>query len=210
MIGDKLASGASTATFSGPRLKFDEMKMARDLRELPAEAFKQRYYMAQPEYELLLASSGESTDSLARAIEERIEAIQRLTAEEQKEDAGLRRECFIEPFVAGGYYGRIIVSRDQPAAQNKSKLSLPRRLRTERERLPTTGHVIKARVKDGQGNDVSHTWIGARVLFGPMSGTAVCFRNYPTWIVLDLAEVLGIIHKEDAEIVEEELEPLTA
>jgi hypothetical protein len=42
-----------------------------------------------------------------------------------------------------------------------------------------------------------------------MSGTAVCFAGYPTWIIMDISEVLGIIGKEDAEIVEEELQPIT-
>jgi hypothetical protein len=42
-----------------------------------------------------------------------------------------------------------------------------------------------------------------------MSGTAICFKNYPTWILLDIHEVLGLVMKEDAEIVEQELEPLT-
>lgn len=209
MIGDKLASGAPSATFTGPRLKFDEFKLKQDFKQLPAATFMERYMIAQPEYDLMLKSNGEEANTLIREIQERTEAIERLIEEEKREDAGLRRECFIEPFVAWGISGRVIVSRDKSVLPKEiSKLALPRHLRKERERLPTTGHVIKSCVYDATGlRNISLD--GKRVLFGPMSGTAICFRGYPTWIALDVAEIIGIVHKEDAQVIEEELEPLS-
>lgn len=209
MIGDKLASGATSAVFTGPRLHFDEAKMRQDLRMLPASAFQEKYMVTQIEYELMFQSDGESTNTLLKAIQDHTEAIERLTAQDKAEDEGLQRECFIEPYVAFGLSGRLIVSRDQPVLPKAvSKLALPRHLRKERERLPTTGHVIKSRIYESNGTQ--HFGLdGKRVLFGPMSGTAICFKNYPTWISLDVNEIIGIVGREDAEIVEEELEPLS-
>lgn len=209
MQGDKLASGAASATFTGPKLHFDEQEMQQDLRRLSRDAFCDKYMMTAREYTLLLASDGEKTIDLIREVEEHTEAIDRLLAEDRKQDEGLKRECFITPFVAGGSFGRIFLTRDQPVLpREQSKLALPRHLRKERERLPTTGHIIAAKVFDGEGHDRSGDFIGKRVLFSPMSGGAICFRNYPTWLYLDVNEIIGIIHKEDAEVLEEELEPL--
>lgn len=39
MFCDKLASGASSATFTGPKIKFDDAEMRRNLRHLPAATF---------------------------------------------------------------------------------------------------------------------------------------------------------------------------
>jgi hypothetical protein len=210
MIGDKLASGAPSATFTGPRLNFDQATMQRDLRELPEQAFLDKYMITSREYTLMISSDGEETNSLIRQVQQHAEAIERLVEQEKKEDQDLRRQCFIEPFIAHDMAGRILVSRDQPVLRKEtSKLALPRHLRQQRESLPTTGHIIRATVVNSQGEDVGHKLIGLRVIFGPMSGTAICFKNYPTWILLDIHEVLGLVMKEDAEIVEQELEPLT-
>lgn len=209
MIGDKLASGAPSATFTGPKIKIDEQEMRQDLRLLPVAAFREKYWITQNEYDMLLQSDGETTNMLLKAMHEEMEVIERLAAQDKAEDEGLQRECFIDPFLSNGSFGRVIVNRDQPKLRREqSKLALPRHLRKERERLPTTGHIIKAKVFTSDGHDASKEFLGKRVLFGPMSGQAICFKGFPTWIALDLAEIIGIVRSEDAEILEEELEPL--
>lgn len=208
MIGDKLASGAPSATFTGPRIHFNEEEMRQDLRRLPTAAFREKYWVTQNEYDMLQQSDGETTNMLLKVMHEEMEVIERLAAQDKAEDEGLERECFIDPFITGSAFGRVIVSRDQPKLRREqSKLALPRHLRKERERLPTTGHIIKAKVFC-DGKDASSQFVGKRILFGPMSGQAICFRGYPTWIALDLNEIIGIVQQEDAEILEEELEPL--
>jgi hypothetical protein len=74
--------------------------------------------------------------------------------------------------------------------------------------LPTTGHIIKAVIVDGNGQNIGDDYIGMRVLFSPMSGTAICFKGYPTWVELELAEIMAIVNKEDAQVIEETLEPM--
>lgn len=210
MIGDKLASGAASAVFTGPKLKFDEAEMRQDLRRLPAVAFCDKYMVTAREYELMLTSDGEQTNALIRDIQDHAEAIERLIAQDKKQDESLRRDVFIKPFAGHGISGRVLVSRDQAVArQATSKLALPRHLRKERERLPTTGHVLDTDIITSEGEDARNQLLGKRVLFGPMSGTPVCFNNYPTWILLDVAEILALVNKEDAEVIEEELEPLS-
>jgi hypothetical protein len=208
--GDKLASGAPSAQFSGPKLRYTQDEQFADLRSMTPQAFKEKYMVTQREYDMLIMSDGTVTDSLVKEMQEHSEVIERLTALDTKQEESLKRECFLEPFVALGLTGRIIVSRDTPVVRESvSKLALPRHLRKERERLPTTGHIIRAKVFDSDGLDVGLNFINKRILFGPMSGTAACFDGYPTWIILDVAEILCIVNKEDAEPIEEPLEPLT-
>jgi hypothetical protein len=184
--------------------------MEQDIRTLRVEEFTAKYMITMREYELLLDSTGEKTNILTKQMEEQTEVIERLVQQDKAEDKALQRQCFIEPFLAPGALGKVIVSRDAPTLRaEQSKLALPRHLRKERERLPTTGHVIRAAILNGAGVEIGHQFIGLRIIFGPMSGTALCFKGYPTWIMLDVNEILGIVHKEDAEPLEEPLEPLT-
>lgn len=208
MIGDKLASGAPSATFTGPRIKFEEAEVQFDLRRLPAQAFKEKYMITEREYQLMISSDGEATNALAREIETRIEAIKRLTEQDQQQDESLKRDCPFAPFCEPGWTGKVVVTRDQPALrQMQSRLALPRHMRQQREKLPTTGKVIESNVYDGNG--VPRTdLMGLRVIFGPMSGTAICFSGYPTFITLDIAEIIATVRNADAEIVEQEIEPM--
>jgi hypothetical protein len=138
------------------------------------------------------------------------EFYERGLAADAKQADSLKRECFITPFVPLGLVGRVIVDRDEPASPRgeRGRLLIPRALRKEKTMLPTTGHIIKAVIYDPQGNNVGDGYIGWRVLFSPMSGTPICFNGYPTWIQLELAEILGVVNKEDVQIQEETLEPM--
>jgi hypothetical protein len=210
MEGDKLASGAKSAQFHGPKLRYAQDEQFVDLRAMPAAKFKEKYMVTQREYDMLVVSDGTSVDSLAKEMEEHAEVIERLLEQDKSEDRALKRECFLEPFLALGMSGRVIVTRDLPVARaEQSKLALPRHLRKVRERLPTTGHVIRARVVSEVGEEIGANFVGKRILFGPMSGQAITFKEFPVWIILEVSEILAWVHREDAEVVEEELEPLT-
>jgi co-chaperonin GroES (HSP10) len=140
---------------------------------------------------------------------DKVEFFDRQAAIEKSQESSLRRDCFLTPFVSNGLIGRLIVQRDDASeTKTESRLVIPKSLRKERTLLPTTGHVIKATVFGEAGANHSDEFIGLRVLFGQMSGTAVCFKQYPTWIILDLAEILAIVHKEESELEETTLEPM--
>ena len=211
MEGDKLARGARSATFAvAPNFKFDEAQMRSDLTRLPASAFMSKYMIAQAEYDLLTQGDGESVNDFAEEMKRQAEFYERGLAADAKQADSLKRECFITPFVPLGLTGRVIVDRDEPASPRgeRGRLLIPRALRKEKTMLPTTGHIIKAVIYDPEGHDIGKTYVGARVLFSPMSGTPICFNGYPTWIQLELAEVMAIVNKEDAQIQEETLEPM--
>lgn len=208
MEGDRLAKGARSATFAvAPNLKFDEGIMRDDLRKLPSEAFILKYMITQREYDLIVDGSDEKVSSFAEEMHQRAELYTRQIDADIAQEDTLRRDCFLVPFVALGLTGRVIVSRDGPV-DKPSKLALPKSLRKDKTLLPTTGHVLKAKVFDDAGAEHSDSFIGKRVLFSPMSGTAICFKGYPTWIQLELSEILAIVPVEDASLVEEELEPM--
>jgi len=210
MKGDRLASGARSATFVGPNMKFDEGVMRDDLRKLPSVAFILKYMITQREYDLLINSGEERVNAFAEEMKHQAEFYERGLASDQQQADSLRRECFLTPFVPLGLIGRVIVDRDEPASPKgeRGRLLIPRALRKEKTMLPTTGHIIKAVIYDPNGVDISSDYIGMRVLFSPMSGTAICFKNYPTWIQLELSEILSVVNKEDVEIQEETLEPM--
>jgi hypothetical protein len=210
MQGDKLASGAERAQFHGPKISVDEARQREDLRSMSEADFKFKYLITNLEYKMLLESDGEKTNMLMKQMQEQTEVIERLTALDKAEDQALRKQCFIEPFLSPGAIGRVIVTRDIPTVSAEtSKLALPKHLRKEKTRLPTTGHIIRAQILNAAGDHIGHNFIGLRILFGPMSGTAICFEGYPTWIMLDVNEIMGIVHKEDAVPIEEPIEPLT-
>lgn len=212
--GDKLASGAAKATFLGPMLKFDETEMRRDLLFLPAAQFKEKYMVAQPEYELLKegGSHSEAVNSFAQQMKRQAEFYQRGLDADAAQAAGLERTCFLEPFdlCIRGYVGRVLVDRDEPAMPkgDRGRLLIPRNLRTQKTLLPTTGHIVKAFILSPSGEYVGPEYVGKRVLFNQMSGSAICFQGYPTWTLLELAEILCWVPDPDAQVVEEALEPM--
>lgn len=208
MRGDALASGARSAVFTGPRLKFSEGEMRDDLKRLTSEDFILKYHIAQREYDMLISTKDEvKVSDFAQEMKQRLEAVERSLALDDAQSATLRRDCFIEPFVAGSRYGRVIVDRDDPA-KLKSKLALPMHMRKEKTLLPTTGHIIKAVVFDAEGRDISPEFLAKRILFGRFSGTPIMFKGYPTWIQLDLGEILSFVNVEDIQVEEEEVAPL--
>jgi hypothetical protein len=210
MRGDALASGARSAQFSvAPGLRFDEGQMRDDLRKLSPDEFTQKYYVTHREYDLMLHGSDERVSSFAEEMKQRADIFNQELERDAKQQASLNRECFLTPFVPIGISGRVIVTQDVPA-QKPSKLLLPRSQRKSKDYLPTTGHVIKETIElDPSGYYRWSTLMNKRVLFSPMSGTAICFKGFPTWRQLELTEIMAIVNKEDAEILEEELEPLT-
>jgi hypothetical protein len=211
MIGDKLASGARSATFTvAPGFKYDEAQMRKDLRDLPKQKFQEKYLIADAEYDLLNSGSDEHINSFAEQMKRQAEFYERGLQTDKQQADSLRRECFLTPFVAVGLIGRVIVDRDEPATPKgqKGRLLIPRSLRKEKTLLPTTGHIIKAVVINDRGEDISQDFLGKRILFGQMSGTPICFKMYPTWIQLELAEILAWVNKEDVEVLEVELEPM--
>ena len=212
MKGDALASGQRSATFTvAPGFKYDEVQMRKDLRDLPKTKFQEKYLIADAEYDLLNSGSDEHINSFAEQMKRQAEFYERGLATDQQQADSLRRECFITPFVAGAAFGRVIVDRDEPATPKgaKGRLLIPRAMRKEKTLLPTTGHIIKACVYEGaDGVDISKSFLGRRILFGQMSGTPICFKQYPTWILLEITEILGWVDKEDAEVIEETLEPM--
>jgi len=206
--GDRLAAGDTSASFSvAPGLRFDEGVMRDDLKKLAPEQFILKYYITCIEYDRLVATQDEERiNSFAEEMKQRAEIFNKQIEDDAKQEQSLNRECFLTPFVPTGITGRVIVSRDQPVKKN-SPILLPKSLRKDKTLLPTTGHVIKESLEATDGFCLS--LLGKRVLFSPMSGTAICFKGYPTWIQLELSEILAIVDREDASIVEEELEPLT-
>jgi hypothetical protein len=219
MKGDKFAAGATSGVLPAMPIKFNEGQMRDDLKQLPSEEFILKYMITQREYDLMVAGSEEKISSFAEEMKERAQLYERQSAAEKaQEEAAEHRECFLTPFVATDLVGRVIVSRDNPKAKKgQSALLLPKSLRKEKEMLPTTGHIIKAtilatRVEPNTGQsrveDVSSHYIGWRVLFSPMSGTAICFKGYPTWIQLELSEILCTVLREDVQLEQEDLEPM--
>jgi len=207
MEGDKLARGARSATFSvAPGLKFNEGEMHDDLKKLSPELFMVKYMITQIEYDMLKSGDEERVNTFAQDMKSRLDSVNRALAADELQDLSLRRDCFLTPFVPIGLMGRVIADRDVPA-KKRSTIALPKSMRTEKTLLPTTGHIIKAVVFEGD-RDVSATFLGLRILFGQMSGSAICFKGYPTWTQLELAEIMCIVHKEDEEVVEESLEPM--
>lgn len=211
MQGDKLASGAKSASFAvAPNMKFDEAKMRIDLRMMPSEAFILKYMITQREYDLIKAGDEENVNAFAEQMKRQAEFYERGLAADQKQADTLKRDCFLIPFVMLGCTGRVIVDRDEPASPKgeRGRLLIPRSMRKEKTMLPTTGHIIKAVVFDASGANISDDFIGKRVLFSPMSGTPIMFNGYPTWIQLELSEILDWVVKEDAQVIEETLEPM--
>jgi hypothetical protein len=211
MKGDALASGARSATFAvAPNIKFSEGEMRDDLLKIPQEEFITKYMVTAHEYRRLYngRNDPERVSSFAAEMQQRAEMHNRDIAADAKQEQSLRRDCPVEPFVIPvGQRGRVIVSRDSPSVK-PSSIVLPNSLRKERPMLPTTGHIIKATIRDDQDFDLGPEYVGKRVLFSPMSGTAICFKNYPTWIQLDLSEILALVNIEDIQLVEEELESM--
>lgn len=209
MEGDKLARGARSATFAvAPNLRFDEGIMRDDLLHLSAEEFMLKYMITRREYDMHLNSNDDDkVSAFAEEMKQRAEFYNQELARDEKQEASLSRDCFIEPFVAFGITGRVIVSRDAPPTK-KSALLLPQSQRKSKTLLPTTGHVIKEKVFDSFGNEGTISYLGKRVLFSPMSGTAICFKGFPTWIQLELSEILGFVNKEDVNLIEEDLESM--
>jgi hypothetical protein len=208
MQGDKLAKGAPSATFSvAPGLKFNEEDMKRDLTLLPAATFCTKYMITQYEYELMRDSNGEEVNTFAKEMSQRADAVERALKADDAQDASLKRTCFLRPYVPIGLTGRVIVDRDVPV-KKRSSIALPKSMRTDKTLLPTTGHVIVAQVIDHNGTDISKDFLGMRVLFGQMSGSAICFKGYPTWTLLELAEIMCIVDREDIDVIEEPLEPM--
>jgi len=215
MKGDALASGQRSATFAvAPQLKFNEGQMRDDLTKLPAEAFMLKYMITQREYDLINHGDEEKVNAFAEDMKAKAEFYERGLSADEAQAASLQRDCFLTPFTTQGYIGRVIVDRDEPATPKgeRGRLLIPKALRKEKTLLPTTGHVIKETIEP-RFNDLTGKWeqltlLGKRILFSPMSGTAICFKNYPVWTQLELSEILAIVNKEDAEITEEILEPM--
>jgi hypothetical protein len=212
MRGDALASGQRSATFTGPRLKFTEGEMREDLHNISAIEFMAKYMMTAREYAMLRnSSSDEKVSAFAEEMQQRADLYNRQLATEKAQEDTLKRDCPITPFLPVGVVGRVIVSRDGPA-DKPSKILLPKSMRTDKTLLPTTGHVIKESICATDALSESqagyYTLMGKRILFSPMSGTAICFKGYPTWIQLELTEILAIVDKEDVELQDETLEPM--
>lgn len=195
--GDLLARGAPSATFLGPKLKIDELEFNTDLAKLAKEQFCDKYMVSSRYYDML-TSKDEDRSGTARQtfLEEAAANYKRQAAAEAARETKLTsRHCFIIPA-----FGRVIVLRDGEYKNRGNRIILaddPRK----RKLLPTTGHVIAC--ADGLGE-----WMGKRVLFGQMSGTAICFNGMPDWIMLQVEEIMGEVTKEDAQLVGQELEPM--
>ena len=185
--------------------------MRHDLPRLTQEEFCDKYMVARQEYNMIKFGGEERVNSFVKEMEQRAAAIEQELAADDKQETSLQRECFLVPYVPIGVTGRVIVSRDVPP-KKKSSIALPKSMRKEKTLLPTTGHIIVANVwrdNDERGlREVSSEYIGMRVLFGQMSGSAICFKGYPTWIQLEMSEIMAIVLKEDADVIEEELEPM--
>lgn len=210
MRGDALASGARSASFSvAPGLKFDEGQMRDDLAKLVSDDFIEKYMITRREYDMMLAAGDEDkVSSFAEEMKQRAAFNEAELARDAKQDASLDRTCFLTPFTPVDITGRVIVARDR-VPEKGSSIVLPRSYRKDKVLLPTTGHVIKESLyTEGPLGTKAPTLIGKRILFSPMSGTAICFKGYPTWIQLELSEILAIVDREDVDLIEEELEPM--
>lgn len=209
MRGDALASGERSAQFSvAPNKKFNEDEMRDDLLNMVSDDFITKYMITRREYDMQLAGEDEEkVSAFAEEMKQRAEQYTQELARDDKQEASLNRECFLTPFVPVGITGRVIVNRDRLPTKH-SNLALPKSLRKEKTLLPTTGHVIKAMIIRDDGHWDADILLGKRILFSPMSGTAICFKGFPTWIQLELSEILAIVDKEDVDLIEEELEPM--
>lgn len=211
--GDRLASGERSAVFTGPRLKFTEGEMREDLLHMSKAMFIAKYMVAEREYDMLTTtSSEEKISSFAEEMQQRAAMYNRQLKADAVQESTLKRDCFLTPFVPINFSGRVIVAHDGPV-DKPSQLLIPRGMRKDKTLLPTTGHVIKEslNVDFNSWNSEKNqppTLVGRRILFSPMSGTAICFKGYPTWIQLELSEILAIVDKEDAELQDETLEPM--
>jgi len=105
----------------------------------------------------------------------------------EKDVVQLEKDCFITPVILPE--GRLIVVQDNFVYSGR--LVIP----DTAKRRPTTGHVV--RVSD---IDVLGDLIGKRIVFGMWSGTALDFKNRPSYRVLESREVLGIVELEDVEL----------
>jgi len=212
MRGDKFASGAArSGVLPMQPIKFNEGEMQDDFKRLSPEMFMIKYMITQIEYDLMKSGGEERVSSFALDMQQRAEAVDRASALDDIEDSKLKRSCdFLEPFHPVGLSGRVLVGYDIPFEnRRKSPLLIPKKLRTERTLLPTTGHVLRAAIWSEIAQDwVSDSWLGRRVLFNQMSGSAICFTGFPTWNMLELSEILAIVTKEDYQVVEEPLEPM--
>lgn len=207
MKGDFLASGGHSATFAvAPNLKFDEAQMRSDLSILPKQSFITKYMITEREYDLINHGDEEKVNDFAEQMRRQGEFYSRGLQTDAQQAESLNRDCFITPYIAMSA-GRVIVDRDEPDSPKgeRGRLLIPKALRKEKTLLPTTGHVIRATTADP--NEAVHLF-GKRILFGSFSGTAICFKNYPTWILLDVSEILAIIDKEDIDLRDQELEPM--
>lgn len=208
--GDKLASGAKSATFPAPKInqQSSEAEMMDSLHKLTPDEFIEKFRITRREYDWFKAAANagneERVSDFAKDIQTKQEGITRALAADDQQDTSLSRECFITPRP-----GSVIVNRDVPL-KPKSKILMPPKKDRQRELLPTTGHVIKVGIGadfDYYGGVASHQSLqGKRVLFQQMSGQAICFTGYPTWIELTAGEIMGIVEKEDAEVVDVPLE----
>jgi hypothetical protein len=222
--GDKFASGATSGVI--PHLapiKFNEGEMRDDLKKISSQEFMVKYLITQMEYDILTDASEEKKASFAEQIKQRAETVERELAIDDAEEAKWNRKCdFLTPFHPIGLSGCLLVSYDKPVKyRSQSGIILaPRSQRKDRTLLPTTGHVMRAAIWDERivvnpqsepnvfGGWVSAEWIGKRVLFNQMSGSAICFNKFPTWIRIEISEVLCIVDREDIDVIEEPLEPM--
>jgi hypothetical protein len=218
--GDKFASGATSGVI--PHLapiKFNEGEMRDDLKKISSQEFMVKYLITQMEYDILIDASEEKKASFAEQIKQRAETVERELAIDDAEEAKWDRKCdFLTPFHPIGLSGCLLVSYDKPVKyRSQSGIILaPRSQRKDRTLLPTTGHVMRAAVwsdlldaPDGLPQGwISDEWIGKRVLFNQMSGSAICFNKFPTWIRIEISEVLCIVDREDIDVIEEPLEPM--
>lgn len=211
MRGDALASGDKRATFmvASKKLGLDEGKTHDDMIHLTREEFITKYMITERRYDMLMQGSldEENVSTFAQEMKQRAAFNEAELARDAKQDASLDRTCFLTPFVAIGFTGRVIVARDR-VPEKGSSIVLPKSYRKDKVLLPTTGHVIKAMIIRDDGKWDQDVLLGKRILFSPMSGTAICFKGYPTWIQLELSEVLATVDKEDVDLIEEELEPM--
>ena len=209
--GDKLASGAPRATFMGPMMKFNELQMRQDLTVLPMQTFCEKYLITMREYEMLARSDNEqAVNAFAEQMKRQAEFYQRGLDSDAAQADSLKRDCPLELCYMPGCGGKVLVSRDEPATPSgeRGRLLIPRSMRKEKVLLPTVGEIIKAVVFDAEGRDISKQFIGRRILFQQMSGSAVCFNMYPTWQLLDLAEIMAWVVDDKASVVEEQLESM--
>jgi len=193
-------------------IKFNEGEMRDDLKRLTPQEFIIKYLITQIEYDILIGASEERKASFAEQMKQRTESFVQALKIDEDEEAKWDRKCdFLTPFHPIGLSGRIIVSYDKPVKYRSASglILAPKSQRKDRTLLPTTGHVMRAAVwSEIEERWVSDLWIGIRVLFNQMSGSAICFDGFPTWNELELGEILAIVEREDINVVEEPLEPM--